>query len=328
LVVTVALLAWALHGVSARVVLGHMRHADPLLFAVAIALATATFPLRTARWRVMLRNANGQPFPWTPLWHATAVGFMANNLLPARAGEFARAYLANRQLPVRFTTALASIGVERIFDGLVMVALLAAAVAAPSFPPHARIGGVGLPQMAVWAAALFGAMLIVALLVVLRPAPWLRFATRTFHATLPARYAERLTRLVEGVIAGLAVLKSPGRFASVIVWSLALWLVNGLSFAVCFRAFGLPVPWEGAYLLQALIGFGVAVPSSPGFFGPFEAVTRFTLGLYGIGADQAVSYAVAYHIGGFVPITVLGLYSLSRTRVRFGELRTVEDAVE
>jgi uncharacterized membrane protein YbhN (UPF0104 family) len=72
----------------------------------------------------------------------------------------------------------------------------------------------------------------------------------------------------------------------------------------------------------------VAVPSSPGFFGPFEAVTRFTLGLYGIGADQAVSYAVAYHIGGFVPITVLGLYSLSRTQVRFGELRAVEGAVE
>lgn len=305
-----------------------MRHADPLLLAVAIALATASFPLRTARWRVILRDTDGRPFPWTPLWHATAVGFMANNLLPARAGEFARAYLANRQLPVRFTTALASIGVERVFDGLVIVALLAAAVGAPSFPRHARIGGAALPQMTVWAATLFGAMLIVALLVVLRPAPWLRLATRAFHATLPARYAERLTRVVEGVIAGLAVLKSPRRFASVIAWSLALWIVNGLSFAVCFRAFGLPVPWEGAFLLQGLVGFGVAVPSSPGFFGPFEALTRFTLGLYGIGADQAVSYAVAYHIGGFVPITALGLYSLSRTRVRFGELQAVEGAVE
>jgi uncharacterized membrane protein YbhN (UPF0104 family) len=63
------------------------------------------------------------------------------------------------------------------------------------------------------------------------------------------------------------------------------------------------------------------LPSSPGFFGPFEAVTRLTLGLYGIGADQAVSYAVAYHIGGFIPITLLGLYSLSRTQVRLGELR-------
>jgi uncharacterized membrane protein YbhN (UPF0104 family) len=90
----------------------------------------------------------------------------------------------------------------------------------------------------------------------------------------------------------------------------------------------MPVPWEGAFLLQGLIGFGVALPSSPGFFGPFEAVTRITLGLYAIGADQAVSYAVAYHIGGFVPITVLGLYSLSRTQVRLGELPPAESTEE
>ena len=305
-----------------------MRHADPLLFAAAIALTTASFPLRTARWRVILRDAKGLPFAWTPLWHATAVGFMANNLLPGRAGELARAYLANRQLPVRFPTALASIGVERLFDGLVMVALLAAAIAAPSFPRHATIGGATLSQIAFWAAALFGIMLVVAVLVVHRPAPWLRLMTQAFHAVLPARFAERLMRLAEGVIAGLAVLKNPERFARVIAWSLVLWVVNGLSFAVCFRAFGLPVPWTGAFLLQGLIGFGVALPSSPGFFGPFEAVTRITLALYGIGADQAVSYAVAYHIGGFIPITALGLYSLSRTHVRLGELQRVESAEE
>jgi uncharacterized protein (TIRG00374 family) len=327
-VVTVLLLAWALHGVDARAVLGHMRRADPLLFTAAIALATATFPLRTARWRVILRDASGRPFPWTPLWHATAVGFMANNLLPARAGEFARAYLAKRQLPVRFTTALASIGVERVFDGLVMVALLAAAMAAPSFPSHATIGGAALSQIAVWAAALFVAMLLIALLVVHRPAPSLRLVARGLHAALPARHAARLTRLAEGLVAGLAVLKSRERFAGMIIWSLVLWIVNGLSFAVCFRAFGLPVPWQGAFLLQGLIGFGVALPSSPGFFGPFEAVTRMTLGLYAIGADQAVSYAVAYHIGGFIPITVLGLYSLSRTQVRLGELRPLASAEE
>ena len=128
------------------------------------------------------------------------------------------------------------------------------------------------------------------------------------------------------MVAGLAVLKSPGRLALVAGWSLALWLVNAASFALCFRAFGLPVATEGALLLQGLVGFGVALPSSPGFFGPFEAATRVTLALYGIGADQAVSYAVAYHIAGFIPITLLGAYSLSRTHVRLGELRGADAA--
>ncbi|HUL03205.1 MAG TPA: lysylphosphatidylglycerol synthase transmembrane domain-containing protein [Gemmatimonadales bacterium] len=324
LVVTALLLAWALHDVDPRAVLGHIARADLRWLILAIVLATATFPLRTVRWRVILRAADGSRLPWGPLWHATAIGFMANNVLPARAGEVARAYLARRQLPVRFTTALASIGVERVFDGLFLVGLMTLAIAAPSFPRNATVGGVSLARVATWAAVLFSTLLVGALLVVSRPVWWVALFGRAFHAMLPVRTADRLTHLMEGVVAGLAVLTSPGRFLEVAAWSLVLWLVNALSFASCFRAFGLGVPPESALLLQGLIGFGVAIPSSPGFFGPFEAVTRATLAIYGIGAEQAVSYAVAYHIGGFVPITLLGLASLARTHVRLGELRQAE----
>lgn len=319
--VTVLLLAWALHGVDPRAVLSHIAQADPLWFITAIVLATLTFPLRTVRWLVILRGEDGSRLPWAPMWHATSIGFMANNVLPARAGELARAYLVRRQLPVRFTTALASIVVERVFDGLFLVGLMMIALASPSFPRDATVGGVRLASIAGWAAVLFGTMLLIALLVVLRPVWWVALFRRAFHAILPARYAGRLTHLVEGGVAGLAVLTSPARFLEVACWSLALWLVNALSFASCFHAFGLAVPSEAALLLQGLIGFGVAIPSSPGFFGPFEAVTRATLAIYGIGAEQAVSYAVAYHIGGFIPITLFGLASLGRTHVRLGDLR-------
>jgi len=77
----------------------------------------------------------------------------------------------------------------------------------------------------------------------------------------------------------------------------------------------------GALLLQGLIGFGVALPASPGFVGVFEAATRATLAIYGIDATRAVSYAVAYHVTTFFPITLLGLYSLSRLRLHLAELR-------
>jgi glycosyltransferase 2 family protein len=324
--VTIALLAWALHGVDARALLGYLRRADPGLMVATIALATLTFPLRTIRWQLILRDVGGSSFPLRPLWHATAIGFMANNLLPVRAGEFARAYAAQRSLPVRFTTALASVGVERVLDGLVLVGLLAVSLAAPSFPRDAVIGGTSLATIARAGAALFGAILVLALLVVHRPAPWLALLRRAAHALLPARFAERVTHLAEGLVAGLEVLKSPGRFLGVVGWSLVLWLVNGASFAVCFRAFSLPVPAEGALLLQGIIGFGVALPSSPGFVGVFEAATRATLAVYGIDATRAVSYAVAYHATTFLPITLLGLYSLSRMRLHLAELRAAADA--
>src|SRR5439155_340868 len=210
------------------------------------------------------------------------------------AGEFARAYVAQQQLPVRFSTALASVGVERALDGLLLAGLLTPAGASPAFPGLARIGTTSVSGLATGAAVFFGAVLVVAVLVVHRPAPWLGLLRRVTHALLPARFAGRLTQVAEGLVAGLEVLKSPTRFVGVVAWSLLQWLVNAAAFAVCFRAFGLPVPPEGAFLLQGIIGFGVALPASPGFVGVFEAATRVTLAIYGIDATRAVSYAVAY----------------------------------
>jgi glycosyltransferase 2 family protein len=311
LAITIALLAWVLHDINPRDVLTYVRRADPLLLLISVILATATFPLRAIRWRLILRDVDGHRFPALPLWHATAIGFMANNLLPARAGEVARAYVASRQLPVRFTTALASVGVERVFDGLVMLGLMAAAIAAPSFPADTVIAGRSLSALATSAAILFGALLVLALVVVHRPAPWLR---------LVGRVSQRLAHWVEGLVAGLAVLKSPVRFGGVVLWSLVLWLTNAAAFAVCFRAFGLEVPLEGALLLQGVIGFGVAVPSTPGFVGVFEAATLLTLRVYGVDPTLAVSYALTYHLTTFIPITLLGLWSLSRLRLTLGQL--------
>src|SRR5256712_11025736 len=328
LVVTLALLAWALHGVDARQLVGHLRRAARRLLPGGGGLATLTFPLRTLRWRLILRDVSGggAASPRPRRGHATASGFMANNLRPVRAGEFARAYVAQQQLPVRFSTALASVGVERVFDGLLLVGLMTLAIASPAFPGHARIGTTSVSGLATGAAAFFGAVLVVAVLVVHRPAPWLALLRRVTHAVLPRRFAERLTQIAEGLVAGLEVLKSPTRFVGVVAWSLVQWLVNAAAVAVCFRAFGLPVPPEGAFLLQGVIGFGGALPSSPGFVRVVEAATRATLAIYGIDATRAVSYAVAYHVSTFVPITLLGLYSLSRLRLHLAELRAASDA--
>jgi hypothetical protein len=326
LTVSVALLAWVLYRIDLREVWEYARHANSWLLLATVLVATITFPVRAIRWRIILRDVDGYRFPLLPLWHATAIGFMANNLLPARAGEVARAYVATRQLPVRFTTALASIGVERVFDGLVMLGLMAVAIAAPSFPAQALVGGRSLTAVAATGALVFGAMLIVALLVVHRPAPWLTFFGRVAHRLLPTSAAERVMHAAEGLVAGLTVLKSPTRFAGVVGWSLVLWIKNAAAFAICFRAFGLDVPLEAALLLQGIIGFGVAVPSTPGFVGIFEAATLLTLRLYGVDSSLAVSYALTYHVTTFIPITLLGLWSLSRLHLRLGELREGDGA--
>ncbi len=324
MVVSIVLLWWALHDVSLTEVWSRLRGVRPLPFLATIALATATFPLRTIRWRYLLR-LEGETLPFVPLWHATAIGFMANNLLPARAGEVARAYAARRLTAVRFSTAFASIAVERVMDGITLVALLTAAIWAGGFAPGTAVGEVTLGGVAQGAGVVFGMALVLAFVLVHWPAPALRFARWLASRTLPPHWSRGLMQVLEGLLSGLEALRSPTRFAVITFWSFVIWLVMAASFWVGFRAFDLDAPWSAALLLQALIAFGVAVPSAPGFFGVFELVTRGSLALYGVAGGLAISYAVGYHLGTFLPITLLGMWSLTRAHLHLKDLRQVGD---
>lgn len=321
LAITLLLLWWALHDVAFAEVYEQIRNANPWWFVAAIAAATLTFPLRLVRWRHLL-HYEGAALPYTPLWHAVAIGFMANNVLPARAGEFARAYAVRRLTGVRFSTAFASIAVERIFDGVTLVAFLVVGVFAGGFDRDATLGGMSVSHLATVGGGLFGALLLVSLAVVRWPQPMLRSAQRLLALALPHRVADRITDFLAGMIEGLSALGTPGRFTAVLFWSIAVWSMNGLSFWLGFHAFGIEVSWSAALLLQSVIAFGVAIPSSPGFFGVFEGATRASLALYGVPAGKAVSYAIGYHIGGFIPITLLGVYSLWRAGMTLQQLRT------
>jgi glycosyltransferase 2 family protein len=308
--VSVGLLAWALRDVSLSEVLGHVRTARPGPLAVAVTLATLAFPIRLIRWRLFLRDEHGRAYPALPLWHAIAIGFTANNILPLRAGELIRAYTAARLTSARFTTVISSIAVERIFDGLTVVALLTLALLGPELPASVTVGGTSVAQLARAAGVISLLALFTAVAVVAAPLT----AERAVRRILPhAHLADRIIDLIEGVRRGLVVLRSPARLAGVVVWSLVLWLVNALAFYVGFSAFGIPVSFGGALVLQGLLVLGISIPSTPGFFGPFEAVIVAVLALYGVPGSLAFSYAISFHITSFVPITLLGVWSMVRT---------------
>jgi glycosyltransferase 2 family protein len=310
LVVSVALLAWALRGVSFDAILQQVRSAKPGPLAVAVILATLTFPLRLIRWRLLLRDEHGTSYPPGPLWHAVALGFMANNVLPLRAGELVRSYAAARLAGIRFTTVLSSIAVERIFDGLTIAGLLTVALLSPDLPGSVMIGGVSAARLAKTGGLIGAASLLVAILILAAPLS----AERVVHHMVPwPGVARRIVSLIEGIRQGLMVLRTPARLMLVIFWSLALWLVNALAFHVGFASFDIPVSYYGALLLQGLLVLGISIPSTPGFFGPFEAVIVAVLALYGVPNDVAFAYAMSFHVTSFVPITLLGLWSLTKT---------------
>jgi len=307
--VSLALLWWAVRGLRLEDVIQRVRNARPLPLALSVFFATAVFPVRALRWRLLLREADDAPLRLPAAWHGVAIGFMANNLLPFRAGEVLRAYAASRLAPVRMSSAFASVAVERLFDGLTVVATLGIALMTAGLPAGVQVAGLPVPELARRVGLMAGAAFVVAAVLVTRPLATARLIERLVPWQGLSR---RLVGLFEGIRLGLVALRSPRRLGAVILWSLAVWGVNALSFAALFPAFDLKVDFAGALVVQSAIVFGVAVPSSPGYVGVLEAAVIVALALYGVPHDLAFAYAITYHAATFLPITLLGLYSLAR----------------
>ena len=317
LLVSGALLYWALQGVDIGAAWAAARGADSGWLLLSILVATLTFVIRVPRWQQLLRTDEQRPLPAAPAWHGIAIGFMANNLIP-RSGEVLRAFVASRLATVGFTKAFSSVAVERIFDGLTLTAMLAMALLSPAIPDDATVNGILVRDLAVRGGIICLILLAAAILVVLLPARAERLARRVIPWP---KLAERVAALIHGVAEGLAAMRSLGRLIAVVAWSIVLWLVGAASFLLMFRAFGLDLGWSAALLVQAVLAFGVALPSTPGYVGVFEGVVVAALSVFGVDKDLAFAYAVTYHLTTFVPITLLGLLSVVRTPIAFGDLR-------
>ena len=322
IVLSLAFLLWALHDVDPTEFFHRIRDANLWLFLLSVGLATLTFPARASRWHIILA-ARGEPVRWRPVWHATAIGFMANNVLPARAGELARAYAASRFVALPLARSIGSIAVERVFDGLIVVLLLALTVATFHFPGAVTVGGTNLATLAAWTGGLFVLALAVLFFLVHAPQRALASLGAVARRLLPARAGDFLVRIARSFIEGLSILRAPADFVRVVVWSLAVWLINAAAFYAGFLAFHIgPLPFSAALLLQGIVAVGVALPSSPGFFGPFEAFSRVALGLYGIPASTAEGFAIGTHLGWFLPITAIGLFFLARSGFSLRDIST------
>lgn len=300
-----ALLWWVFHRIPYHDVWATLRASRLPLVAAAAVVSTLCFPIRARRWRPIL-DAVAPHLPLGQLWRATAIGMMVNNVVPARAGELARAYALTREAPeVPFPAALASLAVDRLFDAVVVLLLLIAAMMLPGFPEGARFGGVSAARAALVGAVAVAALLALLYAIVFFPSWLLRAYELLARRVTPGREARGRAALLH-FAAGLSVLRNPSRFATVFAWALAFWLCNALGFHLAFVAVGIHVPFTAALFLQGVIALGVAIPAAPGFFGVFEAFGVLGLALYHIPRAQAVAWAIGYHIVSFLPITLIG----------------------
>jgi uncharacterized protein (TIRG00374 family) len=279
-----------------------------------IAMVMFAMPQRAYRWKFMLRPVKEVGFD--KLMSATCIGFMANNVLPLRLGEFVRAYsLAFQDKGVSKSASLATIFVERMVFDLVALLLIFGGVLA-----FAQVNVPDEMKAGIYVAILVAlAGLALVLYLALRPTQaGDRIARYMFF--LPLRAKETVKAIVVRFSAGLEFMIQAKASSWVGIQTLILWLFMGASNYFVFLAFGFDLPLEASFFLLVVVSISILVPSSPGFVGVYHAGTVFTLTQYGIGKEPALSFALVLHAAQYVPITLMGFYYLRKEHLSLKQL--------
>ncbi len=287
----------------------------PNIFFVMFAM-----PQRAWRWRDMLAPIKRVPYP--KVIAATCVGFMANNVLPLRLGEFVRAYSLSEQDPeITKSASLATIFVERmVFDLVVLLLILGAVLIAPHPAMNLNLQEGTLVAVLF---ALIGIAFMIAL--ALKPAQSGELITRVFFF-VPDRVKEKIRSTVIKFSRGLEFIKDGKRLTWVFAQTVFLWLCMGFSNYFVFLAFGFDLPMTASYVLLVVVSISILVPSSPGYVGVYHYGTVLTLTTYGISKEQALSFALVLHAAQFIPITLMGFYYLRKEHLSLKNLE--QEAVE
>ena len=287
----------------------------------ALALYFAGVWVRALRWSILLRPLAS--VKTRQLFPIVVVGYMANNVLPLRTGEIVRSYVLGRRHGVSKTAALATIAVERLFDGLTMLGFMLAATAFVSFTSQLR-------HLALIAFVLF-AVILIALFALTLGGTLLDRLLQLVLGPLPTGLADRVEHLAQSFLSGLGVLKRRRDLALVAGTSLLAWSLEASMYWVLARGFGGDVE-HALGIAATLLTTGVAnmatlIPSSPGYIGQFEYGVKLVLsGALKVPESPALAYALLVHAALYFPITVWGVIEWSRMHLSLNQIRAAEAA--
>jgi uncharacterized protein (TIRG00374 family) len=310
IVVSVTALALALLGIDPRQVAENLAGARyGYLIPAAVALL-AYDVARSFRWRLLL----GPEVSLARCFWITNVGYLVSNILPLRLGDPARAVAIGLEGKVKVSAALSTVAVERVLDMLMVVLLLLI-----SLPFVAQAGL--LQSVGVLAGLVALIVLAAMVLVALRP-EWVRRFARWILSHIPRLNADRWLGMLDGLLDGLAALRSPRRFAETLVWSVVTWVfVVGFYWGMLWVFRDWPPLVQGSFLTCG-IGLGMALPSAPGAVGVFHSAAEYALHLpFGISKGEAFTIAFVSHAFQYVFSCILGLIGLAQLGLSLGQLR-------
>jgi glycosyltransferase 2 family protein len=273
--------------------------------------------VRAWRWHYLLGPI--KKIPTKTMFPITTIGYMGNNIYPARAGEVLRAVILKRREGVSVSASLATIIVERIFDGVVMLSFIFL-----NLPELAKLTGssgfVGnIQQVAVIGTGVFIGALAVFLLAAMFPSRTAKIGFWFIERILPKRLHERVTSLMDKFLNGLASLRSPFNALMVFFTSVIIWLLETGKYWFVMHAFDFSVSFFALMLMNGIVNLATTIPSAPGYIGTFDAPGIAVLTAYGVNQATAAGYTLVLHVALWLPITLLGAYFLAREGIQWSD---------
>lgn len=252
--------------------------------------------LRAYRWRRFVEPL--QPVPFTPFLSATLIGFMANDVLPLRAGELIRVYALSRLTSVRMSTALATLILERVWDTVgvsVLLVVLLLSFPIPAWLAHTNLVILGGSSI----------LLVVGWVLVRRGEEGLSW--------LPPRIANIAGHFIRGFFA----LRSISLILWVFILSVLIWVALGTFYWILLRACGFSLPVTAALMVTVMTIFAAALPAAPGYLGTFQYATVLALSFFSVPKEEALGFSIVAHVGQLLPIVIAGFIELLRVRLPF-----------
>ena len=310
--------------------------ANYLYVIPAIGLYFIAVFFRALRWRYLLSPL--KIIPISRLYPVVVIGYTANNLLPARLGELVRAYYLARREPVTGSSALATVAVERVYDGLTLLAWVG--VAGPVLFLLGEFDGSSDTSRTTWIVlAAVTAVLFIGALVVLTVLAGMQQYDRFLDVTtriVPARFRPKVRELAEAFVQGLSILNTPRKHLSLFLLSLPVWAFEASMYFLVSYTFGIDDHFGSlgvlvlvTVLLTATSNLATSVPSSIGGIGPFEVVAQQTLIALGVGGSVAAAYVGFLHLVAlWLPVNLAGLLILWKQNISLGGLTVKPQAAE
>ena len=278
--------------------------------------------VRAWRWHYLLRPLKA--IPTASMFPIVAIGYMGNNIYPARAGEVLRAYVLKKKEGVAISASLATIIVERIFDGVVMLGFIFVNLGELARLTKADTvnASISIQLIAFWGSVVFFGALLVFLLAAMFPAMSERILDWLATRLVPHRFRKGVLETGGRFLGGLEALRSPLEILMVFLTSVVIWLLETGKYWFVMHAFNFEVSFFALMLMNGVVNLATSIPSAPGYVGTFDAPGIAVLEAYGIPHALASGYTFVLHFALWLPITLLGAYYLAREGIQWGKVPT------